>query len=394
MVAGGFVFVFPRANQYIRVRLNNYWTLIRILMIYCKLYIYSTSEHIAQLCTGFKLLECQKLIKLSYEFNTYAQNGKALLQNVRPYDLQGMFVVVNGTTTIFYDTTDGESLITEALEVADFYFKRSYRSEAIPDQYANIIFPLGLNYEVYTGAFDSVEFSRFFANRRNFKSPKELIKSAMRNIGLKYNPTINTMHKPPDHSRKPKVLFMARTWDPNNYTGGFPTENRELWSAICNDINETRATVITVLRKELGQHFYGGFAQNPYTEEHYKELLLSNKLASKKREYINTLGEYPICIATTGLYNSIGWKFAEYVAFSKAIVSEKLVYEVPGNFAAGKNYAEFATAEQCVEQSVALFEDQAARDQMMENNYLYYREYLAPDKLVWRTLERAIERGR
>lgn len=359
-------------------------------MIYCKLYIYSTSEHISQLCTGFKLLEAQKKIELSYEFDAYSRGGKALLTNVRPYDLQGMFVVVNGDTTIFYDTTDGENLITEALEVSDFYFKRSYRAEAIPDQYKRIVFPLGLNYEVYTGAFDKLEFSRFFSHRRNFKSPKELIKSAMRNIGLKYNPTISNMHKPPENLRKPKVLFMARTWDPDNYTGGFPTENRELWKSLCHNINKTRAKVISVLRKELGQRFYGGFAQNRYTADNYKDLLLSNKLASTKRTYINILHEYPICIATTGLYNSIGWKFGEYVAFSKAIVSEKLTYEVPGDFGPGKNYAEFSTAEQCVEQAISLFEDKEVREQMMENNYRYYNEYLAPDKLVERTLERVV----
>jgi hypothetical protein len=102
------------------------------------------------------------------------------------------------------------------------------------------------------------------------------------------------------------------------------------------------------------------------------------------------LHEYPICIATTGLYNSIGWKFGEYVAFSKAIVSEKLLYEVPGNFGPGKNYAEFETAEQCVDQAVALVNEKTTREQMMENNYRYYNEYLAPDKLVWRTLEKAV----
>jgi hypothetical protein len=212
----------------------------------------------------------------------------------------------------------------------------------------------------------------------------------MRNIGLKYNPTINNMHMAPERSRKPKVLFMARTWDPDNYTGGFPAENRELWKTLCNSINKTRATVISVLRKELGQRFYGGFAQNRYTSDHYKELLLSNKFASTKRKYINILHEYPICIATTGLYNSIGWKFGEYVAFSKAIVSEKLLYEVPGNFGPGKNYAEFETAEQCVDQAVALVNEKTTREQMMENNYRYYNEYLAPDKLVWRTLEKAV----
>ncbi|MBV8389285.1 MAG: hypothetical protein JO080_05750 [Mucilaginibacter sp.] len=359
-------------------------------MIHCKIYIYSTSEHISQLCTGFQLLESQKKIELSYNFNAYSRNGKTPLQTVRPYDLQGMFVVVNNTITIFYDTTDGERLLTEALEVSDFYFKRSYRPQAIPDQYKDVVFPLGLNYEVYTGMFDKLEFSRFFANSRNFKSPKELLKSVLRNIGLKYNPTINNMHRAPQRAHKPKVLFMARTWNPDNYTGGYPAENWEVWKSLCNNINKTRATVIRTLRKELGYQFYGGFSQNQYTADNYRDLLLSDEGASAKKRYINRLSEYPICIATTGLYNSIGWKFGEYVAFSKAIVSEKLNHHVPGDFERGKNYSEFSTAEECVEEAFILFEDNAAREQMMENNYQYYNQYLAPDKMVWRTLEKAI----
>lgn len=46
--------------------------------------------------------------------------------------------------------------------------------------------------------------------------------------------------------------------------------------------------------------------------------------------------ESDICITTTGLHRSIGWKFAEYIAASKAIVTEKLNYspgtELKANF--------------------------------------------------------------
>jgi hypothetical protein len=87
------------------------------------------------------------------------------------------------------------------------------------------------------------------------------------------------------------------------------------------------------------------------------------------------------------LFNSIGWKLAEYVAFSKAIVSEPLYFEVPGDFKKDKNYLEFTNAGQCVEQTLLLLNDQQKRAEIMENNNRYYNEYLSPDKLIWRTLE-------
>ena len=359
-------------------------------MIDCEIFIHGTSEHISQLFTGFIMLEAEKKIKLKFNFKPFSYNNDKLLSSVPPYNLQGLFVIVNGYKKVFYDVTDGENFINQALEVADLYFKRSYLASAIPDDCKEKVFPLGLNYEVYPGSLNKHEFLRFFISKKNYRSsPKELIKWGLRNTSVKYNPTVKNMYSVPKTGQKPKVLFMARTWDPNTAPAGFSDEDKRKWIGIRESINDTRATVIRTLQKELGNDFFGGFSISDYSVKHYPDCLLDNNKISKKGSYIALLREYPICIATTGLYNSIGWKLGEYVAFSKAIVSEKLIYAVPGNFEAGKNYLEFATAEECVKQTVTLFENVKMSEEMMCNNNQYYKEYLSPDKLILRTLERA-----
>ena len=98
------------------------------------------------------------------------------------------------------------------------------------------------------------------------------------------------------------------------------------------------------------------------------------------------LREFPIGIATTGLHGSIGWKLAEYVSYSKAIVTEKLNYRVPGHFEKELNYLDFVSPEGCVESAARLFQNYSLRCQLMINNYRYYQSYLRPDSLVLNTL--------
>jgi hypothetical protein len=93
-----------------------------------------------------------------------------------------------------------------------------------------------------------------------------------------------------------------------------------------------------------------------------------------------------ICVATTGLHGSIGGKFAEYVCLSKAILSEKLQYAVPGDLREGRNYLEFTTADECVEQAWRLFSDRALRNRLMCNNARYYNAWLRPDMLILNSL--------
>lgn len=360
-------------------------------MIKCEVYIYSTSEHISQLCTGFLMLAKQKKIKLAYNFQPYTRDGKSPLKDKDPYALQGMFVVVNDKIGIFYDTGDGEEIFADPLQATDFYFKRSFPRETLPDEYKNRVFPLGLNYELYPGGINKMEIARFFLNKQISKSPKQMIRCIFRNLHLKYQPTVTRMQAAPDPDREPKVLFMTRTWNPEAFPAGASNEVKDYWKKVCIEVNETRATIIDTLRKNLGDRFYGGFASDGHSTSRYSQHLLPDARMAKKQAYINILREYPICIASTGLFNSIGWKMGEYVAFSKAIVSEKLYFGVPGDFSKDKNYLEFESAEQCVEHTLSLLHDQQKRTEMMENNNRYYNEYLSPDKMIWRTLKIATD---
>jgi hypothetical protein len=154
-------------------------------------------------------------------------------------------------------------------------------------------------------------------------------------------------------------------------------------------LNETRARCIALLRRELGATFTGGFAPNAYARRQYPDLIVGENSASQGH-FIGALRDFPICVATTGLHGSAGWKLAEYVATSKAIVSEKLQYALPGDFAPDRNFLQFESPEECVERCVALVRDRSLRGTLMENNASYYRAYVAPDALVRNALDSAL----
>jgi hypothetical protein len=143
--------------------------------------------------------------------------------------------------------------------------------------------------------------------------------------------------------------------------------------------------------KEFGSSFTGGFRHSDYALEHYRHVLVSDARMASKANYLKLLASHPTCIATTGLHGSIGRKFGEYVAFFKAIVSERLGYRVPGDLAEGRNYLGFVTPEEYVEQAVRLFRDSDLRRRMTEANHHYYQEYLGPEHQMIRTQE--IARG-
>jgi hypothetical protein len=74
----------------------------------------------------------------------------------------------------------------------------------------------------------------------------------------------------------------------------------------------------------------------------------------------------------------------------KAIVSEKLVFGVPGDFAPERHYVEFTSPEGCVEAAVRLVENRDLRARLMSNNAAYYRKCLRPDSLIDNALAAAL----
>ncbi len=357
-------------------------------MMTCTLFAYSTSPHVSQIYTGFSILAARGRIRLRQRLHNYVHKRLESMRALGPQDLNGLFVFLNDNKLIFYDTSDTSDVRQDALEICDAYFKRSYARTSIPECYSSRVHALGLNYELYGGNLNRYEISRFLFRRQLFKNfPKDLLTRLAELFSVSFLPTIATMCAPPVRNQDARVLFMARAWDPDGESATVSVKEKTERA----QINETRARCIELLRRELGPKFYGGFSQTRYAVEKYSHLLLESPLVSGKKVYLSMLRQFPICIATTGLHGSIGWKMGEYVAFSKSIVSERLKCAVPGDFQANKNYLEFETPEMCLQKTMQLVEDVQLRERMMDDNWDYFKAYVMPDNLVWRTLNIARE---
>jgi hypothetical protein len=341
----------------------------------CELLCHSNSKHLQQIFTGFSALRRRGLIRLRQRFLREPVYFADRTQHLRDARHAHLRVLMDARLRLHYDTFDGKELDEEYLDGCDFYFKRSYdesylRSQGYPLEKVK---PLGLYYEVYTDRYDPLRIPRALAL-------PEGVTDTMRKI-VKSIPRIRSMEALPDFDAAPRILFNVKAFDPHNEPSRIPEKIRERV-----EINEMRAACIRALRKEFGADFFGGFVPSAYAREHFGDVLVTEPHLTAKHNYMKLLRRHPICVATTGLHGSIGGKFAEYVCLSKAILSERLNFTVPGPFGEGENYLQFSDAKQCVEQARRLFVDRDLRQRLMANNARYYNGWLRPDMLILNTL--------
>jgi len=308
-------------------------------------------------------------------------------QHLRDAALAILVVELEGGCKIVYDTHDSWEVNQELLASSKLYFKRSYQPQLLRENVTehHKVRPLGLNYLVYPATFDSNDMWRNLRISKG-KSKLQMLRSINAMNKIKFTPNTENMWALPDSKIEPKVLFMVRAFDPYNSAD----RNQDKMDQR-NEINESRADCIRLLKKEFGDRFFGGFMHNNYAQENYSGQLMPQANIASKKNYIKLLKQYPICVSTTGLHNSIGWKFSEYIAFSKAIICEELRYQVPGSLTKDKHYLEFSCAEQCVEHAVSLVDDKLKRTQMMKDNMQYYQQSLRPDMLILNTLIEALQ---
>lgn len=371
--------------------LLNFQKEAKVLMtqINCTLYCHSCSSHLQQLYTGFDMLAESGTIKLRQKFvnssSISASRKKHLKKAARAHLIVELLTGERQKSILHFDNADSPEIDESNLQNCDIYFKRSFSRRYINERHSehkDNIYPLGLNYRVLPNRFNM---TTLYRNVSLANSIREKLGGVRSSIDIKnktkFYPRLRNLHALPLVSYEPKVLFMVTAYDPYDN----PKRPKEKIEERIHN-NEFRANCVRALRNELGPKFFGGFIHNKYTREHYKDVLLDNPQSGKKQNYLQILREFPVCVATTGLHGSIGWKFAEYVAFSKAIVSEKLNYEVPGFFQPGHNYLEFFSPEDCVEQSMKLLSNQQLRTKLMLNNSIYYHQYVKPDMLVFNAI--------
>lgn len=136
------------------------------------------------------------------------------------------------------------------------------------------VFPFGLNYENYAGNFD-----RFLLARSKFYQGKEKLKIVLKTFGGASG--FNIFEDLPRPQIEPKVIFMARAWNPEKI------EDKKQ-KAQTEAINETRAECVRLLRKEFGARFFGGLAVDDYSEKNFKDCLLPNETVSKQSNILKS----------------------------------------------------------------------------------------------------------
>jgi hypothetical protein len=331
--------------------------------------------HSSQIYTGIYRLKSQQTFDLRYVSSEKAKKYISLPKEVID-QLPGVLVQIN-SHLVFFDLLDSPTIETQILEEVDFYLKRSYRKIGYESKK---ILPLGLNFEIYNNYPYWFETYRYISlNYSSKKSLKAKLSIILDSLGIGFVPRIRSFeHKDTNIGSSDRILFMARTWDPlEPGTSLTPAEQEDRYK-----INRERAELITNLRKEFGNNFLGGFTRTPHSNKEFASQVMPDNSLSRKKNYLNLVKNIPICIATTGLHGSIGWKMAEYVALGRAIVSEENEIFVPHGFEKGKNYLEFKNNSSCIEQILKLTQDKDLKNQIMKNNSLYHRNYLIPEKLI------------
>jgi hypothetical protein len=358
----------------------------------CTVYARSRMEHVLQIYAGLYSLHAARVIDLRQRFDAQAlaaRLGRTPLDGrFLAEDLNGLFVDIEGTGLAFFDVRDSGASYGELCERVTVYAKRSYLQGAYPRPEKFV--PMGLNYAVHTDrtlwpellrALRQIEGSRASATRLALALAR-LHPSIARFLDA---PTVSMLSCPVERGFAPRAMFLARTWDPQEVPGLPADDVRQL--------NESRAACIRALRKRFGALFFGGFSRSAHALRHYPDCVVAPETSTRRRRFLKRLKSYPVCVATTGLCGSIGWKFAEYVALSRAIVAEPVNFELPGPMAAGENYLEFRSAGECADRVAELLEDPARAERMMEKNRRYYLEYGSPEAVVGRVLHAALQHG-
>lgn len=319
--------------------------------------------HVAQIVTGFhRLPDCRMEARCRFENSGSRHMELAVVEA----QYRGRRIV--------YDVMDGyqrPEAMAELLEGCDFYFKRSFsqeRNRALFGSRAEKMYPLGFNYHVtYKGSP---------VNEPGWKTALK----ALRGDTPEYYFTPEVFEGVPEYREKPRLLFLTRLWDEEN-----PALSRELKQERAG-INRSRIEILRALRQAYGPDFVGGLSDNEAARRMAPELIAPQKL-TERRAYLEQLRQSDICIGSMGLHGSIGWKNGEYVAASKAVVTERLRYTLPGGYESGKHCLEFDTAGECIRLVGELMADPERVYEMKQRSREYYLRALKPEVLIRNTLD-------
>lgn len=338
-------------------------------MLDISLYCIGKTPHLSMLVTGFLILQEQGKVSL-----TWAVDRK----NQRRFPYVPLLGVYVQGKRILFDMADGYGMspeeLAQAVGQADYYFRRSFSrtcNQKLDGELQKKMYPLGFHYHVsYPGNF--VDKAESFGDWR-----RELFQLLFNGAFRSYF-TPERFESEPRQNKPLSVMFYTRLWNPSDMP--------KLYDSVVK-INQDRIRLVTELKKNYGPRFCGGIQYSGLAVKECKDLIADIR-TTKRKNYLELMHQADICIGSTGLHGSIGWKTGEYIAAAKAIVNERFQYEVTGDFREGVNYLPFTEADECLKQVEFLMEDPERVYRMKQANGEYYQNYLKPDRLVANALKK------
>lgn len=330
----------------------------------CTLQIFRGVDHTQQILTGYLLLHRAGQLDLRVETLPTRPESWSFTINVEiagrriAYDLQdGTFPVLQRSNA-------------EYLDGLDSFFVRSHLP-GIYGVWEERVHPLGLNYPV-----SALHPTALWCSLRALRDLPMKFASANRRPR-----TMGFYEQAPHPARTRNVLFLTRVWDPQC--------DRHPDAGEVHTMNERRIECIRALRSAFKDNFIGGIATTPYAVKHYPAYIAPRRLTNRST-YFRSLRSAAVCVTTEGLGHSNSWKLTEYVAASKAIVTEPLGYNVPGDFLDGVNYYSFSDAEQCVAAVRKYLDNPDRVTESSRANWEYYNGWVRPDAMVRHTINTAL----
>ncbi len=352
--------------------------------------------HVSQVLAGLHGLQREGRLRLRYL--TAREGGlprvpDAVLWTVVTERDRGVSRVV------CFDMQDGGRCGSETLlETCDVWFKRSFSSAStagLPPVLAARVRPFGLNYvcrpereSLGTAVRRAVGYVRHRAY-----GPADLRAAAL--VGARYAYVHARAHHaglgrtsglfglplrpsefeaPPDVETENLVLFQSRVWETHR--------------ADTQRVNEMRAETVRSLRSRFGDRFVGGLTPSPYAQERYPDLV--TPFPSSKPEFVKLVRRCAIAVTTAGLWDSIGWRLAEYLAASRCIVSERPTCALPVPLEEGRHFLTFQTPEECVRACERLLADDTLRERLRRAAYAYYLAEVHPTALIRKRLQSVV----
>ena len=121
--------------------------------------------------------------------------------------------------------------------------------------------------------------------------------------------------------------------------------------------------------------------------EKYKGFLYKKRLSMQ--EYINETKRSFVVFNTPSVAGCHGWKLPEYLCMGKAIISTPLSREMPGEgLVHGENIHIVNSTEEIREAISQIRDDKTYRQRLMEGAKKYYEDYLAPEVVIQRIIDR------